>query len=84
MKLFVSLFLLMISVGAIGQTQYDYPTDPITKKISYKKEITVDGNKEKLYQRALQFLAIQDFDRSLNILDHRNDPQTLQNYYQTN
>lgn len=47
---------------------YSYPTDKRTNRISYEKTIDIPNTgKDKLFKRALQFKAIEDFGRPVNI-----------------
>lgn len=82
MKGLIVALVMLLPVAGIGQTrqekiqrkidgvtaEYKYPTDSITRRINYQKEVTVaNTSKATLYKRAKQFLALQQFGRIENI-----------------
>ncbi len=56
------------AIAASGAAKhYNIPVNERTQKISYNGEVKLAGSKEKLYKRALQFIAFQNWDKVVNI-----------------
>lgn len=67
MKKSVLVLLTIFIFLKVNAQETDYPRDPLTGKISYSGEDSLDVNKARLYKRAEQFIISQNFDRTESI-----------------
>lgn len=67
MKKILIIFLIISRFGNVSAQESDYPLDPLTGKISYSGEDSLNVTKDRLYKRAKQFIISQNFDRTESI-----------------
>lgn len=78
MKRIVIVVLLTVFYKYGVAQKYDYPIDEKTGKITYDKAVKASGAKEQLFKRALQFVAVRDFGRIIEVKTHYNQQRNFQ------